>query len=82
VPVYGFYGEMDLTTATPVALSVQDSKRAMAAAGNFYEPVIYEGAEHAYMRLGEDPAEKNPANAAADKASLIRLEKLLKDNFK
>jgi formylglycine-generating enzyme required for sulfatase activity/dienelactone hydrolase len=82
VPVYGFYGEMDLTTPTPVALSVQDSKRAMAAAGNFYDPVIYEGAEHAYMRFGEDPANKNPANAAADEASLVRLQKLLKEDFK
>jgi formylglycine-generating enzyme required for sulfatase activity/dienelactone hydrolase len=82
VPVYGFYGEMDLTTPTPVPLSVQDSKRVMAAAGNFYDPVIYEGAEHAYMRLGEDPKNDNPANAVADKASLMRLEKLLKDNFR
>jgi formylglycine-generating enzyme required for sulfatase activity/dienelactone hydrolase len=82
VPVYGFYGEMDLTTPTPVVLSVEDSKRAMAAVGNFYEPVIYEGAEHAYMRFGEDPANENSANAAGDKASLVRLEKLLKENFK
>jgi formylglycine-generating enzyme required for sulfatase activity/dienelactone hydrolase len=82
VPVYGFYGEADITSATPVVLSAQVSKDAMTAAGNFFEPVIYPRAEHAFLRVGEDPANDNPANAAADKASLIRLEKLLKDNFK
>jgi carboxymethylenebutenolidase len=55
---------------------------AMAAAGNFYDPVIYDGAEHAFMRIGEDPTNGNPSNAAADKASLVRLAKLLKTKLK
>jgi formylglycine-generating enzyme required for sulfatase activity/dienelactone hydrolase len=82
VPVYGFYGEMDLTTAYPVLLGIEDTKHAMAAVGNFYEPVVYEGAEHAYMRFGEDPDDKNPANALADKASLVRMQKILEDTLK
>jgi formylglycine-generating enzyme required for sulfatase activity/dienelactone hydrolase len=82
VPVYGFYGEADITSATPALLSVQVSQDAMKAAGNFFEPVIYPHAEHAFLRVGEDPVNDNPANAAADKAALVRLEKLLKENFK
>jgi carboxymethylenebutenolidase len=84
VPVYGFYGSKDLTGPpdSPVLTSLGDTKVAMAAAGNVFEPVVYEGAEHAFMRIGEDPANKNPANAAADKASLERLEKLLKQNLR
>ena len=79
VPVYGFYGGKDLTGPpdSPVLWSLPSTKRAMAAVGNFYDPVVYEGAEHAFMRIGEDPKNDNPANAAANKASLIRLEKLL-----
>lgn len=80
VPVYGFYGSKDLTGPpdSPVLYSLPSTKRAMAAVGNFYDPVVYDGAEHAFMRIGEDPKNDNPANAAADQASLIRLEKLLK----
>ncbi len=73
VPIYGFYGSTD----TRVMLSLPATKAAMAAAGKAYDPVVYEGADHAYMRLGEDPGDKNPANAAAVKASLARLQKLL-----
>ena len=82
VPVYGFYGSRDLTSPTPVLQTLDASKAAMAAAGNFYDPVVYEGAEHAFMRIGEDPANGNPANAAADQASLTRLRRLLKDTLK
>jgi carboxymethylenebutenolidase len=79
VPVYGFYGGKDLTGPpdSPVLYSIPSTKRWMAAVGNFYDPVIYDGAEHAFMRIGEDPKNDNPANAAAAKASLARLEKLL-----
>ena len=84
VPVYGFYGSKDLTGPpdSPVLLSLPATQAAMAAAGNFYDPVIYDGAEHAFMRIGEDPANGNPSNAAADKASLVRLAKLLKTTLK
>jgi carboxymethylenebutenolidase len=74
VPVYGFYPSQD---ARPMK-SIQATKDAMAGAGKTYDPVVYERAEHAFMRIGEDPANPNPANAEAAKASLARLEKLLK----
>jgi carboxymethylenebutenolidase len=74
VPVYGFYPSED----TRVVASLPATKDAMAAAGKAYDPVVYEKAEHAFMRLGADPSNGNPANAAACDASLARLEKLLK----
>ena len=44
-PVYGFYGEKDprLTDAVP------DVAKAMKAHGKMYEPVVYEGAPHAFF---------------------------------
>jgi carboxymethylenebutenolidase len=72
VPVYGFYADRD----TRVMASLNATKEAMSAAGKAYDPVIYRGADHAYMRIGEDPADRNPANAAAVKASLARLRAL------
>ena len=43
VPVYGFYGSKD----TRVMNSLDATKAAMAAAGTTYEPIVYEGADHA-----------------------------------
>jgi carboxymethylenebutenolidase len=51
-PVYGFYGEND----NRVNSTIEESKRLIAAAGKTYEPVIYDGAGHGFMRAGEDPA--------------------------
>ncbi|HUO23425.1 MAG TPA: dienelactone hydrolase family protein [Caulobacteraceae bacterium] len=73
VPVYGFYGETD---KRPL-VTIQASKDAMAAAGKTYDPVIYPGADHAFMRVGEDPRDKNPNNAPAVKAALARLKTIL-----
>jgi len=74
VPVYGFYPEKD----GRVMRSLDATKKAMAAAGKRYEPVVYAGADHAYMREAENPADTNPANKEAWKASLARLVALLK----
>ncbi len=73
-PVYGFYGGNDarITAAVPA------TKDAMAAAGKKYDPVIYVGAGHGFMRAGEDPANTSPANSAARTEALKRLETLLK----
>ena len=49
----------------------------MAAARKKFDAVVYPGAEHAYMRVGADPADRNPANAAAVKASHARLKAVL-----
>jgi carboxymethylenebutenolidase len=53
----------------------------MGAAGKFYEPVVFGGAGHAFIRVGESP-NANAANVAAVKAAQQRLEKLLKENLK
>jgi carboxymethylenebutenolidase len=74
VPVYGFYGSTD-TRATS---TVQTTKDAMSAAGKVYEPVVYEGADHAFMRLGAMPDVQNHSDIAAMNASLERLRTLLK----
>jgi carboxymethylenebutenolidase len=74
VPIHGFYPEND----TRVMTSLEATQDAMAAANKAFDPVIYKGADHAYMRLGEDPANTNSANKAAVEASLQRLERLLK----
>ena len=50
----------------------------MAAAGKKYDPVIYDGAGHGFMRAGEDPTNTNPANTAARTKALTRLQALLK----
>jgi carboxymethylenebutenolidase len=73
VPVHGFYPDKDAR----VMGSLEATKAAMAAAGKSFDAVIYPGAEHAYMRVGEDPDDHNPANASAVKESLARLKKQL-----
>jgi len=73
-PVYGFYGGNDAR----ISATVPDTKTAMQAAGKKYDPVIYDGAGHGFMRAGEDPANTNPANSTARSEGLKRLETLLK----
>ena len=72
-PVYGFYAGSDAR----ISATVPDAKTAMAAAGKKYDPVIYDGAGHGFMRAGEDPANTNPANTAARMQALARLQTLL-----
>jgi carboxymethylenebutenolidase len=73
-PVYGFYGGNDAR----ITSTVPDMKTAMQAASKKYDPVIYDGAGHGFMRAGEDPANTNPANTTARTEGLKRLETLLK----
>jgi len=72
-PVYGFYAGNDAR----ISATVPDTKTAMAAAGKSYDPVIYDGAGHGFMRAGEDPANTNAANTTARTEALKRLETLL-----
>ena len=74
-PVYGFYAGEDAR----VGATVPATTEAMKAAGKTYDPVTYEGAGHGFMRAGEDPNNKNPANKTARDAAFARLVKLLKD---
>lgn len=73
VPVYGFYPDQDAR----VMASLAATRSAMTTAGKKFDAVVYTGAEHAYMRVGADPANRNPANAAALKASQARLKTVL-----
>jgi carboxymethylenebutenolidase len=53
-PVYGFYGEND----ERVNATIPKAEELMKAVGKKYEPVIYKGAGHGFMRSGE-PANPN-----------------------
>ena len=53
-PVYGFYGEND----ERVNATIPKAEELMRAGGKKYEPVIYKGAGHGFMRSGE-PANPN-----------------------
>ncbi|HEY2799488.1 MAG TPA: dienelactone hydrolase family protein [Chthoniobacterales bacterium] len=59
-PIYGFYGEEDAR----VGATIPQTKEIMKSLGKTYEPVIYEGAGHGFMRAGEAPDAK-PANHRA-----------------
>lgn len=74
-PVYGFYGGEDAR----VDSTIPATKEAMKAAGKTYDPVVYEGAGHGFMRAGEDPGNTNPANKTAREQAFPRLIKLLSE---
>ncbi len=63
-PVYGFYGGTD----TRVNGSIPQTQEQMKAAGKFYEPVIYDGATHGFMRSGEQPNATEADKKARDAA--------------
>lgn len=71
-PVYGFYGGMD----ERITSTVPQTQAEMKAAGKDYEPVVYDGAGHGFMREGEAP-EATAANSAARAAGFRRLISLL-----
>jgi carboxymethylenebutenolidase len=65
-PVYGFYGEND----ERVNATIPKAEELMKAAGKKYEPVIYKGAGHGFMRSGElaNPAVREGDKKARDEA--------------
>lgn len=69
--VYGFYGGNDQR----VNATIEMSKEMMANAGKTYEPTIYEGAGHGFMRSGQQPEAKEENERARDLAyeRLVRL---------
>jgi carboxymethylenebutenolidase len=75
-PVYGFYAGNDAR----ISATVPDTMAAMKAAGKKYEPVIYDGAGHGFMRAGEDPTRTtgNEANVKARDEAWARWKELLK----
>ena len=72
-PVYGFYAEND----ERVTATIPKAEELMKAAGKKYEPVIYKGAGHGFMREGEMPT-ANEANKKAREDAWVRWKKLLK----
>jgi carboxymethylenebutenolidase len=63
-PVFGFYGENDAR----INATIPETRTRMARAGKRYEPVIYEGAGHAFLRDADDPAGRPESRAAGAKA--------------
>ena len=72
-PVYGFYGEND----NRVDSTIPKSEELMKAAGKTYDPVIYKGAGHGFMRAGAAPDAKE-ANKQACEEGWARWKDLLK----
>ena len=72
-PVFGFYAGNDAR----IDATIPDTKQQMKAAGKTYDPVIYDGAGHGFMRAGEDPA-GNDANKKAREEAWARWKSLLK----
>jgi len=79
-PVYGFYAGND----NRVDATIPKSTELMKAAKKSYEPVVYEGAGHGFMRAGEAPdkgggsAEMFEANQKAREEAWKRWKDLLK----
>ena len=63
-PVYGFYGGDDAR----VTSTVEPTKERMQQAGKTYQPVVYEGAGHGFMRSGEGAPQDDPNRQARDEA--------------
>jgi carboxymethylenebutenolidase len=72
-PVYGFYAEKD----ERVNATIAKAEELMKAAGKKYEPVIYKGAGHGFMRDGESPT-GTPENKKARDDAWARWKTLLK----
>jgi len=71
-PVYGFYAGNDAR----ISSTVPDTIAAMKAAGKTYDPVVYDGAGHGFMRAGEAP-DAGAANSAARAEAFRRMVGLL-----
>lgn len=72
-PVYGFYAGNDARVTATVPQTTQQMK----TAGKIYEPVIYDGAGHGFMRAGEAP-DASEANKKARDTGFQRLLDMLK----
>ena len=73
-PIYGFYGESD----NRINASIDETKAAADAANVTYEPVIYEGVGHAFLRRGM-AEDANDAQKTATKAAWERWVSLLQE---
>jgi carboxymethylenebutenolidase len=72
-PVYGFYGENDAR----INAGIEKATAAMKEAGKAYDPVIYKGAGHGFMRAGEMTGAKDEEKKARADA-WARIKEILK----
>lgn len=70
--VFGFYGGNDAR----VNATIEESEKMMKNAGKFYEPVVYDGGGHGFMRSGQDP-EGSPENKKAREDALVRFRSIM-----
>lgn len=71
-PVYGFYGGADARIDATIPTATEEMKEL----GKKYDPVVYEGAGHGFMRAGEAP-DATEANKKARDEAWARWKKLL-----
>ena len=80
-PVYGFYGGNDarvtMTVNGPATATFTNAVELMKKAGKTYEPVVYDGAGHGFMRGGEDTSGREGDKKAHDEA-WVRWKELMK----
>jgi carboxymethylenebutenolidase len=72
-PVYGFYGGNDFR----ISGDVPNIEKRMKQLDKKYEPVIYKGAGHGFMRQGEMTADKDNADRKARDEAWERWKKIL-----
>lgn len=72
VPVYGFYGGNDFRITGAVPMVAEQMK----SAGKTYDPVVYEGAGHGFLRSGE-AAEASAADRTAREQAWDRWKEIL-----
>ena len=70
--VYGFYGGNDAR----IDATLPDTREQMKAAGKLFDPVVYDGAGHGFMRTGEAP-DASEANRKARSEAWARWKTLL-----
>jgi carboxymethylenebutenolidase len=63
-PVYGFYGESDAR----ITSTLDATKEAMAKASKTFEPVVYAGAGHGFLRTGDEDDASEADEKAHDEA--------------
>ena len=74
VPVYGFYAGNDARISATIPQTTTDMK----AAGKKFEPVVYDGAGHGFMRAGQAPDAKPDDKKAFDEGYARLLQELKK----
>jgi carboxymethylenebutenolidase len=72
-PVYGFYGGNDAR----INGQIPTLEKQMGAAGKAYDPVIYEGAGHGFLRAGEASADADDPNRKAHDEAWARWKGIL-----